>query len=93
MAKAVKKRASHKRQSDKKADQQFHFPLGKTNLMIILGGVLVIIVAYILMAVPDHPDDFLTRTLAPVLLVVVLLVVIPIGIMFKDKSAEVSKPD
>lgn len=68
-------------------DQElFDFPLDKTNLMIIGLGAIIIAVAYVFMAMPDHPDDFMTVTLAPLLLVVAFAVVIPFGIMYRKKE-------
>lgn len=68
-------------------DQElFSFPLDKTNLMIIGLGAVIIAVAYVFMAMPDHPDDFMTLTLAPLLLVIAFAVVIPFGIMYRKKE-------
>ncbi|NIS37925.1 hypothetical protein GWN26_14565 [Candidatus Saccharibacteria bacterium] len=78
-----------KTKKQKKADTQvFHFPLQKSNYMIILAGILILIVGYILMALPDHPDAFISRTLAPVLLVFSFLIVIPYGLLRKDKHSK-----
>jgi len=66
--------------------EKFHFPLGRTNFMILALGVLVLVVGFIFMAIPNHPDAFLTRTLAPVLLVFSFLVIIPFGLLYKEKK-------
>lgn len=85
----VKKRPASTRSSRRAAEKEkFQFPLTKTNFLILGFGVLVLIAGYILMAIPDHPDDFLTRTLAPVLLVFSFLVIIPFGLMYKEKKQD-----
>ncbi len=65
--------------------EKFQFPLGRTNYRILALGVLIIILGYVFMSIPDDPDAFLTRTLAPVLLVFSFVVVIPYGLLYKDK--------
>jgi membrane protein DedA with SNARE-associated domain len=75
----------------KQPGERYHFPLGKTNYTILIIGIIVLIVGYILMGIPDNPDDFLTRTLSPVLLFIAYLVIIPIGVFYKPKKSEKSK--
>ncbi len=67
-------------------ESRFHFPLTRTNFLIILLGVVVLIVGYILMAIPDNPDAFMTRTLSPILLVFSYLIIIPIGLFYREKT-------
>ncbi len=62
------------------------FPLTRINFMILAFGVILLAVGYIFMAIPDDPDAFLTRTLSPIILVIGYLVVIPIGLFYRDKS-------
>lgn len=66
--------------------EKFHFPLGRTNFKILALGVFILVIGFVFMALPDDPDAFLTRTLAPVLLVFSFLVVIPLGLMYKEKK-------
>ncbi len=75
---------------DKKKEpgRHFRFPLTRTNFLIILLGVIVIIMGYIFMYIPDNPDAFMTRTLAPILLVFAYLVIIPIGLFYREKKLE-----
>lgn len=68
--------------------EKFHFPLGPNNFKILGVGVLILILGFVFMALPDHPDAFLTRTLAPVLLVFAFLVVIPVGLLYKEKKTD-----
>lgn len=62
-----------------------HIALTKKNYMIIGFGVLLIIIGYILMAA-NSVDGFLPTVVAPILLVAGYCVVIPIGILLKDKA-------
>ncbi len=55
----------------------------KKNVLIFLLGLTTIIIAYILMAQPPV-NGFLSRTLAPILLVIAYLVIIPVAIWIKD---------
>jgi len=75
---------------EKKADKEvrFHFPLTRTNFYIILVGILIIVIGYVFMYIPDNPDAFLTRTLAPILLVFAYLIIIPIGLFYREKRVE-----
>lgn len=76
MAKAKKKAAIEK----------YHFPLGKTNYAILILAMVTLIVGYIFMGIPDDPDDFLTRTLSPIILVIGYLILIPVGLFYRDKQ-------
>ena len=68
MAKAKEKT----KEKEKKQRQEvgFKFPLTRTNFMIILLGVVILIIGYIFMAIPDDPNAFFSRTLAPIILVI-----------------------
>lgn len=72
----------------KMPEEKFQFPLGKTNFLILLLGVFILVIGFVFMALPDDPDAFLTRTLAPILLVFSFLVVIPVGLLYKEKSTK-----
>jgi hypothetical protein len=89
MAKADRKTKRHNFEKEKKrADEKeglFHLPLVKTNYQIIGLGVVLIIIGYIMMGLPDDPEAFLTKTLAPLILVVAYAVVIPFGIFYRKK--------
>ncbi|MCX6166255.1 MAG: hypothetical protein NTU73_15580 [Ignavibacteriae bacterium] len=62
-----------------------HIALSKKNYMIIGLGILLIVIGYILMAA-NSVDGFLPTVIAPILLVAGYCVVIPIGILLKDKT-------
>ncbi|MBN2708431.1 MAG: hypothetical protein JXR46_05245 [Calditrichaceae bacterium] len=59
--------------------------IGKKNISVFLIGLLTIVIGFILMAQPPV-DGFLSRTLAPVLLVIAYLIIFPISIMIKEKN-------
>ncbi len=70
-----------------------HIALTKKNYMIIGFGILLIIIGYIFMS-ENSVDGFLPTVVAPILLVAGYCVVIPIGILLKDKSTtDVSDAD
>ena len=61
--------------------------IGKKNISVFLIGLLTIIIGLLLMSQPPV-DGFLSRTLAPVLLVIAYLIIFPISIMIKDKNSQ-----
>ena len=63
--------------------------LTKKNYMIIGLGIILIVIGYILMAA-NSVDGFLPTVVAPILLVAGYCVVIPLGILIKDKAIEES---
>ncbi len=68
----------------------WHFPLERHNWRIIGIGIALLVVGYGLMAVGivagyDHP---LALVVAPIVLVIAYLVVIPYGILKRGKSSD-----
>jgi len=63
--------------------EKFVFPLEKINFIILGIGVAVVILGYVIIALPSNPDAFLTRTLSPIILVFAYLVIIPIGLLYR----------
>jgi uncharacterized membrane protein HdeD (DUF308 family) len=61
--------------------------IGKKNIYLFLIGLISIVIAFILMAQPPV-NGFLSRTLAPVILVVAYLIIIPIALFIRDKKTE-----
>ena len=61
------------------------FTFGKRNIYLLALGVVTIIIGFILMAQPPV-NGFLSRTLAPIILVIAYLVIIPISILAKNKE-------
>ena len=78
----------------KKVNEQnvgFQFPLGQRNLLILGIGVLLLFVGFYVMGLADHPDDFNTITLAPIILFIAFVIVIPFGIMYRVGEAKEKK--
>ncbi len=69
--------------------EHLHIALTKTNFIIIASGILMIIIGYVFLS-QNSVDGFLPTVVAPIFLVLGYCVVIPFGILYKDKS---SKPD
>jgi len=69
--------------------EHLHIALTKTNFIIIASGILMIIIGYVFLS-QNSVDGFLPTVAAPVFLVLGYCVVIPFGILYKDKS---SKPE
>lgn len=65
--------------------EHLHINFTNKNYMIVGLGILVIIIGYVFMS-ENSVDGFLPSVLAPILLVVGYLVIVPLGIMFNDKS-------
>ena len=61
--------------------------IGRKNIFLFLIGLLLIVIAFILMAQPPV-DGFLSKTLAPIILVIAYLIVIPIAIFIRDKKVD-----
>ncbi len=81
--------AKERKQSSKPLFGEWHFT--RTNYLIFLTGIVVIFLAYLLMAQGDT-NSFQARTLAPVMLVIGYLVIIPLAIVYKPgKSARARK--
>ena len=76
------------KEKKKQPEIHFRFPLTRSNFYILLLGVAVLVTGYILMNIPDDPDAFMTRTLAPILLVFAYLIIIPIGLFYREKKEQ-----
>jgi hypothetical protein len=71
----------------KKQDNIEAMIIGKKNIFLFLIGLLSIVIAFILMAQPPV-DGFLSRTLAPVILVIAYLVIFPIALFIRNKKVD-----
>lgn len=60
-------------------------PFGRKNYLIFGVGILLIIIGYIFLA-QGPADSFLSLSVAPVFLVIGYCVVIPISILYRDRS-------
>jgi hypothetical protein len=81
--------AKTKTKTQLKGKQSFadHFKMALTakNYIIIGTGILSIIIGYIFMSA-NSVDGFLPTVIAPILLVLGYCVIVPFGILYKDKS-------
>ena len=60
-------------------------PFERPNYLIIGGGILTIILGYL--ALSEHSvEGFLPLTVAPILLLIGYVIIIPIGIMYKKRN-------
>jgi hypothetical protein len=78
------------KQARKKKEEMF--PFDRTNYMILLAGVAVIILGYLALS-EKTVEGFLPLTAAPILLVLGYCVIIPIGIMYRGKTRPPDSPE
>ena len=75
--------------SEKKVSEEIHlfegWAFNKVNYLIFLVGILLIIAGYIIMAT-GSVDSFQSLTLAPILLFVGYVVVIPVALIYRPKK-------
>ena len=88
MARAIKTRRVEKQ---RKAKTPVEMPLKPSNYMIIVGGAILIILAYIILATNDTVYGFIPLNLVPILLFVGYLIVVPIGIMYRAKKKQLDQ--
>jgi len=67
-----------------KAKKPEYFFIERKNVLIFLIGLALIAIGFIVMAQPPV-NGFLSRTLAPIILVVAYLIIIPIAIFKRTK--------
>lgn len=85
MAKVQKRRKGSRKQQEL---PEAELPQ-RTNYMILIAGVAVIIIGFLVMSAGDDVSP-LSVTIAPLLLFIGFCVIVPVGIMYrkKDKAAE-----
>lgn len=88
MARAVKSRRTERQ---RKSKIQTEMPLGRTNYLIIIGGALLIVITYIILATNNSVYGFIPLDLVPILLFIGYLVVVPIGIMYRGKKKQANQ--
>ncbi len=76
-----------KKEKRKASFQKHQIPFSKKNLFVLLIGVVLIFIGYYLMAIGDV-DDFIAITLAPIILFIAYVIVIPYAILKKFKDEE-----
>jgi len=75
----------------KKTKKEGVFPFERENYLILLAGIVVIILGYLALS-EKTVEGFLPLTVAPILLVIGYCVIIPLGIMYRKKSAKDDTP-
>ena len=73
-----------------KSKQPVKFFIDRKNINIFFIGLITLAIGFILMAQPPV-NGFLSRTLAPIVLVFAYLVIFPIAILKKDKTDTTDK--
>ena len=75
--------------SDKKQSKVVHlfegWAFGKTNYLIFLGGLLLIVFGYIIMAMGEV-DSFQSIILAPIMLFIGYIATLPIALIYRTKK-------
>jgi hypothetical protein len=79
------KPTSKSRKSPVKSKKDISLPLEKTNFIIIGIGIAVLIIGYILLS-ENSVDGFTNTVIAPILLVIGYCIIIPYGILKKEKK-------
>lgn len=84
MARAIVKKRRVDKQRNAKVPTEM--PLKSINYMIIVGGALLIIISYIILAENDTVYGFIPLNLVPILLFIGYIIVVPFGIMYRKKK-------
>jgi len=74
-----------KKEKPKTSFQKHGLPFTKKNLFILLIGIVLIFIGYYLMAI-GGVDSFIAVTLAPIILFVAYVIIIPYAILKKFKD-------
>lgn len=86
MAKAKQQNLqSIRTKKQRKEQSHLHFAMTSKNYAIIGIGIALIILGYFFMS-ENSVSGFLPTTLAPILLITGYCIVVPIGILYNDKS-------
>ena len=62
-------------------------PIGKRNIQLYIIGLVVMVIGYIVLAIGPW-DNPLSRSVAPLILLLAYMVIFPFAVMVKDKQAE-----
>lgn len=88
MAKAKQKNLQTlKSKKQRKEQSHLHFAMTSKNYMIIGAGILTIIIGYVFMS-ENSVSGFLPTVIAPILLIFGYCVLVPFGILYKDKGVD-----
>ncbi|MBL0174514.1 MAG: DUF3098 domain-containing protein [Ignavibacteria bacterium] len=78
-----------KRAAKAAATRQVDLPQ-KSNYVILIAGVVVILLGYVVMAAGDATSP-LSVTVAPIILILGYCVLVPLGIIYRKKSPDQQK--
>lgn len=67
--------------------QKHEIPFSKKNFIVLIIGVITIFISFYLMAVGEV-DSFIAVTLAPILLFIAYVIIIPYAILKKFKNGK-----
>jgi len=86
---AEKKTGSGQRRAQRATvrDKIFTWPFGRRNLVFLVIALVVIIAGYIFLGMGDH-DSFTSLNIAPILLVIGYMILIPLAIILRDPERE-----
>ena len=62
-------------------------PIGKRNVQLYIVGLVVLVIGYITLSIGPW-DNPLSRSVAPLILLLAYMVIFPFAVMVKDKKAE-----
>ena len=75
-----------------KKKRDWRLPFTKKNYQIFFIGIITLIVGYIFLSIGPE-DSFYTRTLGPIVLFFGYCVIIPLSILYREKTREEVKGD
>ena len=79
--------AAKKKMADGSSAESFVWPFGRKNYILLGISLAVIILGYIFLGYGDDPDNAVSLTLAPIVLVIGYAM-IPFAILARDKARE-----
>ncbi|MBI88875.1 MAG: hypothetical protein CMG60_02210 [Candidatus Marinimicrobia bacterium] len=79
-----------KKNSDSSSELFNYWSLSKKNYIIFFTGLIFIILGYIVMAT-GSVNSFQSLTLAPIMLFVGYIIIIPISILYRDNNVNKNK--
>ncbi|HUI29903.1 MAG TPA: hypothetical protein VLX91_06770 [Candidatus Acidoferrales bacterium] len=72
----------------RKAKTPAEMPLKPINYKIIVGGALLIILSYVILANNNTVYGFIPLNLVPILLCIGYLIIVPFGILYRRKKTQ-----
>ncbi|MBK7253410.1 MAG: hypothetical protein IPI04_05700 [Ignavibacteria bacterium] len=83
---------SLKSKKHRKDQSHLHFAMTSKNYLIMGLGIALIVLGYFFMS-ENSVDGFLPTTVAPVLLIIGYCVIVPVGILYKDKNVNTAEAE